>query len=145
MRIVLGNGSLINTQRGGGHWSWFLQYALGLKDLGHQILWLELMRSTGRADTDARIVRDFFGLTARYGLERDCAVMIFDGSLDVQYFQSGEALGKTRREIQDAIRDADLLLNFVALFGNRCSRCSGGARCSTSTPGICRFARSHGR
>lgn len=112
MRIVLGNGSLINTQRGGGHWSWFLQYPLGLKDLGHEVLWLELMQSTGHPDSDARIVRDFFELTARYGLDRDCAVMIFDGSLDFQPFERAQVLGKNREDIKDAIRDADLLLNF---------------------------------
>lgn len=112
MRIVLANGSLINHQQSGGHWSWFLQYPLGFKDIGHDILWLELMQSTGRTDTDARILRDFFDLTALYGLDKICAVMVFDSHLDFQSFERCQAVGKSKEKIQAAIGDADLLLNF---------------------------------
>ena len=112
MRIVLGNGSLINTPRGGGHWSWFLQYPLGLKDLGHEVLWLELMRTTGQPDADRRIVRDFFQRAAPYGLDHNCAVLIFDGSLDSQLFERAEVMGASRESVRRAIGDADLLLNF---------------------------------
>jgi hypothetical protein len=112
MRIVLGNGSLIQNQRSGGHWSWFVQYPLGLRALGHEILWLELMRSTGKRDEDTRIVRDFFALLAPLGLDRFCTVMIFDGHLDSQPFERAQTAGKSAQELRAAIGDADLLLNF---------------------------------
>jgi hypothetical protein len=112
MRIVLGNGSLIPNQRSGGHWSWFLQYPLGLRALGHDLLWLELMRSTGSSGDDSRIVRDFFGLLAQFGLERSCTVMIFDGHLDSQPFERARMAGRSPQELRAAIQEADLLLNF---------------------------------
>ena len=43
MRIVLGNSSLARYPHGGGHWAVRLQYLLGLRDLGHEILLLELL------------------------------------------------------------------------------------------------------
>src|SRR5579863_1574383 len=110
MRIVLGNASLISNQRSGGHWSWFLQYPLGLRALGHDILWLELMRSTGNPDADAQTVRDFFKLIAAYDLEAVCAVMIFDGDLDSQPFESARLTGMSSRQLRDGIGSADLLL-----------------------------------
>ncbi len=33
-RIVLGTGFLSEYTEGGGHWTWFLQYPLGLRALG---------------------------------------------------------------------------------------------------------------
>jgi hypothetical protein len=111
MRIVLGNGSLINHQQSGGLWSWLLQYPLGLKALGHDIVWLELMRSSGDADGDTLAVREFYKLLAAFGLERDCAVLIFDGHLDFQPFERCQVIGRERNQVEAAIRDADLLLN----------------------------------
>jgi hypothetical protein len=112
MRLVLGNGSLINHPQAGGHWSWFLQYPLGLRALGHDVHWLELMRSTGQADEDARIVRQFFELIAPYGLDQCCAVLIFDCHLDFQPFERAQTAGRSKAAVEAAIRDADLLLNF---------------------------------
>ena len=55
MLIVLGNRSLGGCPQGGGRWSWFLQYPLGLKGLGHRVFWLEVLRSSGdRARERAR-------------------------------------------------------------------------------------------
>ena len=114
MRIVLGNASLISNQRSGGHWSWFLQYPLGLRALGHEILWLELMRSTGNPDADAQTVRDFFKMIAAYELEAVCAVMIFDGNLETQPFESARLAGRSSRQLREEIGSADLLLNFCS-------------------------------
>lgn len=112
MRITLGNSSLVSYQQGGGLWSWFLQYPLALKALGHDVLWLELMQSTGIRDHDTRLVRDFFTRLAIYGLERNCALLMFAEKLDTQPFEKSEALGRDQGEVREFIRSSDLLLNF---------------------------------
>src|SRR6185437_6495979 len=60
MFVVLGNSSLIKYLNGGGHWSWFLQYPLGLKALGHRILWIELAKASEDRAKDAGTLREFF-------------------------------------------------------------------------------------
>ena len=42
LRIVLGNSSLTAYPEAGGHWTCFLQHLLGLRDLGHDVFWLEV-------------------------------------------------------------------------------------------------------
>src|SRR6266568_3440309 len=60
VRIVLGNSNIATYPEGGGHWSWFLQYPLGLKALGEDVLWLELLASSGDRARDLRLIQDFF-------------------------------------------------------------------------------------
>jgi hypothetical protein len=112
MRIVLGNSSLVKYQQGGGHWSWFLQYPLGLKALGHEVFWLELVQSSGQRENDLSLVRDFFDRLASYDLDRNCAVLLFSADLSFQPIETSEAFGRSYEEVQRIIRSADLLLNF---------------------------------
>lgn len=112
MRIVLGNSSLVKYQQGGGHWSWFLQYPLGLKALRHDVFWIELLQSSGNRDSDLRIIRDFFERLTSYDLDCNCAVLLFDADLGFQPFETAEAFGRSMTDIRGIIGGADLLLNF---------------------------------
>jgi len=102
----------VKYQQGGGHWSWFLQYPLGLKALQHDVFWLELLQSSGRRDKDLRLVRDFFDRLAFYDLDRDCAVLLFNADLAFQQIENSEAFGRSGAEVRKIIQSADLLLNF---------------------------------
>lgn len=112
MLIVLGNRSLAFYPQGGGHWSWFLQYPLGLKALGHRVFWLEMLRSSGERERDASMVREFFSRIAAYGLERDCAVAVVD-DLDVQDLAAAQLHGASREQVVRIARDADLFWNLA--------------------------------
>lgn len=112
MQIVLGNSSLVKYQQGGGHWTWFLQYPLGLKALGHEVFWLELLQSSGLRENDLRLVRDFFGRLAFYDLDRNCAVLLFNADLAFQPIEENEPFGRSGEQIRTIIRSADLMLNF---------------------------------
>lgn len=112
MRIVLGNASLATYLEGGGHWSWFLQYPLGLRALHHDVFWLELVASSGEREHDLRLIRDFFQRLASYGLDEQSAVLLFNGSLDVQALEESEVFGRSGDGLAEIIRGADLLLNF---------------------------------
>jgi hypothetical protein len=112
VRIVLGSAQLASYQEGGGHWAWFLQYPLGLRALHHDVFWLELLLSSGDSERDHRVVRAFFERLAAYGLDRQSAVLLVTGTLDVQRIEACEVFGRSSRELADIIRSADLLLNF---------------------------------
>lgn len=112
MRIVLGSTHLAGYQEGGGHWAWFLQYPLGLRALGHDVFWLELLLSSGDAGRDQRVIRAFFERVASYGLDGRAVVLVVTGTLDVQRFEACEVVGASRLAVAETIRSADLMLNF---------------------------------
>jgi hypothetical protein len=108
MRIVLGNGSIAQHPPGGGHWSWFLQFALGLRSLGHDVFWLELLRSTGDRERDRALIRNFFERIGAYGLAEDCSLALLPSPF-VQDLATAEIFGATATRLDDAVRTADLL------------------------------------
>jgi hypothetical protein len=112
----LGNSSLIKYQPGGGHWSWFLQYPLGLRALRHDVLWLELLQSSGHRETDLHVIRDFFERLEVYDLGRNCAVLL-NRDLYPGSFEASEAFGGDKEHLNGFIKTAELLLNFCCAFG----------------------------
>ena len=116
MFVVLANATLANYFQGGGHWTWFLQYPLGLKQLGHRVFWLEVMPSTQDAETDNQAVRKFFGRLAEFGLERDAAVVVTPNR-PMRDIEQAKIHGRSAIELAGISRDADLLWNFWYALG----------------------------
>ncbi len=113
MRIVLGNSSLAKYLDGGGAWSWFLQYPMAFQAAGHNVFWLELMRSSGSHETDLRIMHQFYDRLRRYGLASSCALLVFQHSLDSQPLEEAEVFGTSISHVRRLIAESDLLLNFA--------------------------------
>jgi hypothetical protein len=113
MQIVLGNSSLAGYLEAGGQWSWVLQYPMALKAAGHDVLWLELLECSGERDQDLRTIGAFYARLARYDLAHDCAVLLFNHSLDSQPFEDAEIFGADAHHLARSIGEADLLLNFA--------------------------------
>lgn len=111
MFVVLANATLANYFQGGGHWTWFLQYPLGLRQLGHRVFWLEIMPSTENAEADRLAVRNFFGRLSEFGLERDAAVAVTPNP-PMHDTDQAQLFGRTAVELGALSRDADLLWNF---------------------------------
>ena len=59
-RIVIGSSVVADYPEGGGVWSWYLQYLLGLRALGYDAIGIELLDSTGDPGEDERRIRAFF-------------------------------------------------------------------------------------
>lgn len=112
VRIVLGGGFLAVYPQGGGHWSVFLQYLLGLRALGHDVFWLEVMRSSGNPGRDRYLIRAFFQRMARYGFKGCCALLLHRPGAGPASLSSARAFGMSKRRIQTIIQEADLLWNF---------------------------------
>ncbi len=111
MLIILGNASMAQYPEGGGHWSWRFQFALGLRALGHQVFWLELLRPSKDPDRDRRLIGIFFDRFRQYGLGDCCALLHLDSS-GIQSLDSAQAYGKSKERIKEMIKSADLLWNF---------------------------------
>ncbi len=77
LRIVLANGSLAGYPQGGGHWTVFLQYLLGLRALGHDVFWLEVLKTTGDRARDQKLIWLFLARFRHYGFAERCALLLF--------------------------------------------------------------------
>jgi hypothetical protein len=112
MLVVLANRSVASYPMGGGVWSWMLQYPLGLRALGHNIFWLELMKSSGDQTRDGELAKDFLARVSPYGLAPHSAVVVFD-DLEVQDLDRAQVYGRPKQTVIDVSRSADLLWNFA--------------------------------
>jgi hypothetical protein len=111
IRIVLANSSLAGYPEAGGLWIYFLQYFLGLYELGHDVLWLEILKSTGDDTKDQQLINTFFKRMQIYGLEDRCILLLYDNGIpslenSVSYF-------KSKVEIKEIFSSTDLLWNFA--------------------------------
>jgi hypothetical protein len=112
LRIVLANGSLAKYPQGGGHWSVFLQYLFGLNALGHDVFWLELLKTTGDNSRDQKLIRIFLTRLRHYGFDGRCALLLVDTDYADATLDIAETHGVGKCQIQEVIRRADLLWNF---------------------------------
>jgi hypothetical protein len=112
MLIVLANGSVARYPQGGGVWSWMLQYPLGLRALGHNIFWLEVMKSCGDRARDAELASNFFARIGPHGLAPHSAVLVFDDP-DFQDLERAQIYGRSKQTVLDIARSADLLWNIA--------------------------------
>ena len=125
MLIVLAGSSLASYPDGGGVWSWMLQYPLGLRALGHNVFWIELLESCGDPARDRELANDFLARVAAYGLAPHCAVLVFE-DLDVQDISRAQVYGRPLQAILEVADGADLLWNMA---------------CSMRQPLLAKFAR----
>ncbi len=116
-RIVLANACICGYPQGGGVWTVFLQYILGLQALGYEVLFLEVVRGTGDREQDDMLAARFFERMREYGVAEHCAVLRVAKDALVA-IRSGEMLGKSDIEVQTFIEDADLLWNMCGALGN---------------------------
>ena len=112
--IVLGNASLANYPQGGGHWSVWLQYLLGLKKLGHNVFLLELMKSSGNKKKDDELINLFFSRLKEHGLEGKGILLLFEKDIETQDLNQATPYGKKIGEVKEIIEGADILWNFCA-------------------------------
>ncbi|HEV8342538.1 MAG TPA: hypothetical protein VGR30_09235 [Candidatus Binatia bacterium] len=115
IRIVLANGggSFASYPQGGGHWSCFLQYLFGLNALGHDVFWLEVLRSCGNGGRDQRLINIFLKRFQRYGYKDRCALLLYDEHITEPTLEAADAFGMSKSRVREIAQDADLLWNFA--------------------------------
>lgn len=110
LRIVVA-GRLAGTPgQGGATWA-VLQYLLGLRALGHSVLFVQPIEEDGlRADgtADGRLVEYFERVVRRFGLDGAAALIGRDGT----------TIGASRRALERRAADAELLLNLSGVLSD---------------------------
>lgn len=113
MLIAIASRTLASYPLGGGVWAWMLQYPLGLRALGHNIFWLELMKSSGDRTHDAKLANDFLARIGPFGLSGHAAVLVFE-DIEIQELGRAEIYGRPAQTVYDIVRSADLLWNLAS-------------------------------
>jgi len=109
--LVISPYSVATFPEGGGHFWVYLQYVLGLRQLGYDVYWLEAFRTKGRADREAAALATFRARMKQYGLGEKC-ILYLTHSNETMADAPTEYLGLTRAEAEAVFAKADLLLNF---------------------------------
>ncbi len=105
--VVISPTNVVGSPAFGGHAWVYLQYALGLRDLGCDVYWLERFHPTGDADRDAQLRAVFRERMARHGLE-DHTLLYTAGADGAETV----FLDRPEAEADALIRRTELLLNF---------------------------------
>lgn len=113
-RILLGDSSLATYLLGGGHWTVYLQYMLGLRALHYEVALIELLPSSGDRSRDEAVIAGFFGRMKEYGLEDACIVLVLPELDKEQHLEQAQVYGRNARQVRDLITGADLLWNLCA-------------------------------
>jgi hypothetical protein len=99
MRIAVAGALAAAPRQGGAAWA-VLQYVLGFRDLGHDVLLLE------PAPADADVCRYFTTVTERFGLSGDAALMHPDGTTS----------GLPAEAVRRWVVGSDLLVNLAGVL-----------------------------
>src|SRR5437660_7259535 len=109
--VVLAAYNTAGFAEGGGHFWVYLQYVLGLRQLGCDVYWLEGFRATGRADREAAALAKFRERMQRYGLGAKFFVFRTDAETPSSELPTSY-VDANREEAEAIFEGADLLLNF---------------------------------
>ncbi len=109
--VVIGAYKVAAYPEIGGHFWVYLQYALGLRQLGCDVYWLEAFRTKGHKEEDAAAVATFLARMKRYGLADKCIVYLTHSNRPSPEVPT-EYLNMHREEAEAVFEKADLLLNF---------------------------------
>jgi hypothetical protein len=109
--VLISPTNVVGSPSFGGHAWVYLQYALGLRDLGCEVYWLERFHPTGDEDRDAALRSTFQARMARHGLAEH--TLLYTLRPDRAGRRPRPVFLDRSEDFVDAIlRRAELLLNF---------------------------------
>jgi hypothetical protein len=109
--VVIAPFNVATFPDGGGHFWVYLQYVLGLRQLGCEVYWLEAFRSKGRPEREAAALATFRERMKQHGLGVNC-ILYLTHSKEPSAEAPGEYLDMKREEAEAIFDRTDLLLNF---------------------------------
>jgi hypothetical protein len=109
--VVIAPFNVAAFPEGGGHFWVYLQYVLGLRQLGCEVYWLEAFRSKGRPEREAAALTAFRERMKQHGLGGNC-ILYVTHSKEPSPEAPREYLDMQCEEAEAIFERADLLLNF---------------------------------
>jgi hypothetical protein len=109
--IFLGGGFAAKYPEGGGNFSVPLQWMLGLRRLGLDAVWLELLPATADARADEARVRNFQRRLREHGLQGHYCLLHQASASDVHELARMRCVGMSRCELRRRLAGPNTLLN----------------------------------
>ena len=111
MTVFLGCGFAAKYPEGGGNCSVPLQWMLGLRRLGLDAVWLELLPATTDAREDEARIRNFQRRLREHGLQGRYCLLHQAPANDVHTFEGMRCIGMSRRDLIERLAGPNTLLN----------------------------------
>jgi hypothetical protein len=109
--VFLGCGFAAKYPEGGGNYSVPLQWMLGLRRLGLDAIWLELLPGTADPREDESRIRIFQRRLHEHGLKDGYCLLYQNPADDVHDLSRMRCVGLSRQELQDRLAGPNTLLN----------------------------------
>src|SRR5438876_11981690 len=109
--VVICAYNVVNFPEGGGHFWVYLQYVLGLRQLGYDVYWLEGIRTTSHGEQEAAALATFRARMDQYGLGGN-VILYVKHSDEPSPEAPTEYLDMARVEAEASFGRAGLLLTF---------------------------------
>jgi hypothetical protein len=109
--VFLGCGFAAKYPEGGGNYSVPLQWMLGLRRLGLDAVWLELLPATSDAREDESRIRIFQRRLHEHGLKGSYCLLHQTPANDAHDFEAMRCVGLSRQELLDRLAGPNTLLN----------------------------------
>jgi hypothetical protein len=113
-RLVLLAPNLASYTRGGGHWSWFLQYLLGLRDLAIDFHWIDFLADGEDKQASAGAAKEYLRRIRRYGLEDRCHLILHQKDHEPLDDPGAVIIGGKGTPIAEIIDSTDVAWSFAA-------------------------------
>ena len=111
MTVFLGCGFAAKYPEGGGNFSVPLQWMLGLRRLGLNAIWLELLPATADAREDESRIRIFQRRLREHGLNEAFCLLYQKPAADAHDLAAMQCVGLSRQELLDRLAGPNTLLN----------------------------------
>jgi hypothetical protein len=109
--VFLGCGFAAKYPEGGGNFSVPLQWMLGLRRLGLDAVWLELLPATAGAREDESRIRKFRRLLHEHGLKNSYCLLHQNPAEDAHDLARLRCIGMAKHELLDRLAGPNTLLN----------------------------------
>jgi hypothetical protein len=109
--VFLGCGFAAKYPEGGGNFSVPLQWMLGLRRLGLEAVWLELLPAMEDRREDESRIRKFQRLLAQHGLKNSYCLLHQKPADDAHDLAGMRCIGMAKRELLDRLAGPNTLLN----------------------------------
>jgi hypothetical protein len=109
--IFLGSGFAAKYRLGGGNFTVPLQWALGLKRLGRQFVWLEILPASEDPDHDRACIRSFRERLLQHGLGDHYCLLHQQPASDVHELAQMHAYGLSLADLENRLGGPNVLLN----------------------------------
>jgi len=140
--VIIAAYDSANFTEGGGHFWVYMQYVLGLRQLGCDVYWLEAFHTKGRTEQENAALATFRARTETFGLGGKVILYLTRSRAPLPELPS-EYLMMRRTEAEAIYKRADLLLNFHYAISPALLTCFRRTALVDIDPGLLQFWIDH--